>query len=322
MFPPPLIVGEKMGHVPVWPIFRRTGATPEIQSYVFETLDLEAVAGYGGKPLNLIVVMDRDGTFVQTRLLTHSEPIFRSEKGTTVLAEFAAQYQGLTVQHEIQVLIRKAQRQVSPTKATLHGIMAGTVTANAIGRSIMESSAQVAQAVAQAAAQAQARSGPDQISADIAKPQRGANDRFQRTGWNGLAAAGLVQAWTVSQGEVETRFRGSAGAGRDAQGLIHPQALALDIWLSWIALPQAGRNALEASRWREVRALREQGQAYVHGQRGRCPCIGAPLGRGCAGSGQVLPHQRQPGPVPATWVLGRRLRTPGWPTSRRPRPGC
>ena len=124
MFPPPLIVGEKMGHVPVWPIFRRAGATPEIQSYVFETLDLEAVAGYGGKPLNLIVVMDRDGTFVQTRLLTHSEPIFRSEKGTTVLAEFAAQYQGLTVQHEIQVLTPKAQRQVSPTKATLHGIMA------------------------------------------------------------------------------------------------------------------------------------------------------------------------------------------------------
>ena len=255
MFPPPLLVGEKLAHVPVWPIFRRAGATPEIQSYVFETVDLEPVAGYGGKPLNLLVVMDRDGHFVQTRLLAHAEPIFRSAQGTAVLQTFAAQYQGLSVQHEVQVLTPKAQRQVTPTRATLHGIVAGTVTALAIDRSLMESAAQVAQAVAQAAAQGAA--------AAPAATTGGPDDRYQRTGWNGLVAAGLVQAWSVAQGEVETRFRGSAGAGRDAEGMIRPQVAAFDAWLSWVALPQAGRNLLEPARWREVRAQRESGQAVL-----------------------------------------------------------
>ena len=256
MFPPPLIVGEKMQHLPVWPIFRRAGATPEILNYVFETEDLEPVAGYGGKPLNVLVVMDRHGAYLQTRLLSHYEPIFRSEAGTALLSEFSAQYHGLTVQHEIHVLTAKAQRQVSPTKATLHGIVAGTVTANAIDRSIMESAAQVAQEVA--------REKTDQAAAaPPAKALRGADDRYQRTGWNGLAAAGLVQHWAIAQGELEPRFRGTPGAGRDAEGMIRPQALALDLWLSWIGLPQAGRNALEPLRWRQVRELREQGQAVL-----------------------------------------------------------
>lgn len=257
MFPPPLIVGEKLGHLPVWPVFRRAGATPELLNYVFETVDLEPVAGYGGKPLNLLVVIDRTGAFLQVRLLTHFEPIFRSETGTATLAEFAAQYQGLTVQHEIQVLTAKAQRQVSPTKATLHGVVAGTVTAMAIDRSIMESAAQVAQEVAREA------SGTADGARNSAVDRGGADDRFQRTGWNGLAAAGLVQQWTISHGDVESRFRGTPGAGRDAEGMIRPLALAVDLWYAWIGLPQAGRNALEPLRWREVRELRDSGQAVL-----------------------------------------------------------
>ena len=150
MFPPPWLVGEMLGHLPVWPVFTRTGPGPELQNYVFETVDLEPVAGYGGKPVNVMVVMDRDGAFVTSRLLSHMEPIFRSETGTAQLNGFAQQYKGVTVHHQVHVLGAKAQRVVTPTIATLHGVVAGTVSANAIDRSIMESAAQVAQ-MAQAA---------------------------------------------------------------------------------------------------------------------------------------------------------------------------
>ena len=275
MFPPPMMVGEKLAHIPAWPIFRRNSTTPELQYFVFETVDLEPVAGYGGKPLNLLVVMDRDGAFVQTTLLDHSEPIFRSASGNATLSAFAAQYQGLTVNHQVQILGAKAQREVTPTVATLHGIVAGTVTARAIDRTQMESAAQVAQAAANPLAAQQATAAA-----------RGADDRFQRTGWNGLVGARLLQQVPITNRELEAAFRGTAGAGRDAEGLILPGATGVDLWLAFAGISQAGRNLLLPPRWREVRELREeQGTPVLLVLDGGRYALRAP---GAAGSGPDL----------------------------------
>jgi NosR/NirI family nitrous oxide reductase transcriptional regulator len=261
MFPPPWLVGERLAHLPVWPVYTRNGQTPELRNYVFETIDLEPVAGYGGRPINVLVVMDRDGAYVTSRLLSHMEPIFRSESGTAVLARFAAQYQGVTVNHQVQVLTPKAERVVTPTMATLHGIVAGTVTANAINRGVMESAAQVAQAAAQASLAdmpgAAATKGHDRETSD------GPNDRYQRTGFNGLAAAGLLQPWAIEHRLLEQAFRGTPGAGRDAEGTLRPRAAGVDLWLSFVGIPQAGRNLLDAARWREVREMRERGEPVL-----------------------------------------------------------
>ena len=232
LFPAPFIVGDKLAHVPVWPIFTRTGQGPVLHAQAFETIDLEPVAGYGGKPINLLVVMDRDGAFLTTRLLSHTEPIFRSAEGTARLQDFAAQYQGLSVHHEVQVLGAKAQRAVGPTRATLHGVVAGTVTALAIDRSIMEAAAQVAQAQAAPPGTASYRE-----PTGAAKPTAGADDRYQRTGFNGLSAAHLIQPWVVDNRTLEARFAGTPAAGQDAEGTIRPQAAAIDLWLAFPGLP-------------------------------------------------------------------------------------
>jgi transcriptional regulator of nitric oxide reductase len=251
MFPPPLLVGEMGTDVPVWPIYRRSGSGPELQHHVFETVDLEPAPGYSGKPINLLVVLDADGHFSAARIVSHLEPIFRSEQGTRTLNEFAAQYQGLTVNHNVQVLTAKAQRQVGAHSAILHGIVAGTVTALAIDRSILESAAQVAQAqVARAAGASVATARAD---------AGGPDDRYTRTGWNALVAARLAQPLQRSNREVEAAFRGTPGERLDAEGLIRPDMPALDLWFALASLPQAGRNLLDAALWREVRALREAG---------------------------------------------------------------
>ncbi len=263
MFPPPWLVGEKLAHLAVWPVYTRNGQTPELQNYVFETADLEPVAGYGGKPINVLVVLDRDGAFVTSRLLSHMEPIFRSDSGTAVLGRFTAQYQGVTVHHQIQVLTPKAERVVTPTMATLHGIVAGTVTANAINRSVMESAAQVAQGAAQASLATADAPGAGRSKAAARSASDGPNDRYQRTGFNGLAAAGLLLAWSIEHRLIETAFRDTPGAGRDAEGTLRPRAAGIDLWLSFVGIPQAGRNLLDAARWREVRDARERGEAVL-----------------------------------------------------------
>ena len=145
LYSPPLVVGEKLEQLPVWPVFCRGDGGLILQNHVFETIDLEPAPGYVGKPINLLVVTDASGVFVASRVIAHNEPIFRTVPGTALLNEFSQQYVGITVQQPVQVLGYRAQRNVTPNMATFHGVLAGTVTALAIDGSIMESAAQVAQ---------------------------------------------------------------------------------------------------------------------------------------------------------------------------------
>ncbi len=269
MFPPPLVVGERGTALPVWPIFRRAGAQLELQAHVFETVDLEPVAGYGGSPSNLLVVMDRDGSFRDVRLLSHSEPIFKSAEGNATLQRFAAQYQGLSINHQIQVLTHKAQRVQTDTSATLHGVLAGTVSAMAIDKSILESAAQVAQA--------RLREARGEASGAVPARHRGPNDRYRKSGFNALAAARLVQPLLFSNRQAEAAFKGTPAAGRDTEGTIRPDNAAIDAWVLLPGLPQAGRNLLDPESWMQVRQLREDGAALLMLlDGGRYPFMAAP----------------------------------------------
>ena len=190
LFPAPLIVGERYAALPVWPIFQSGPAGPVALAHAFETADIEPVSGYGGKPLNLLVVVDRDGKFLDVRLLGHTEPIFMSPKGTATLNAFSEQYKGLSLNHSIQILSPKAQREQTDSTATLHGVTAGTVSALAIDKSIMEAAAQVAQARLD-----------DPNPRRTAAPPRGPNDRYERTGWNALVTSRLIQNFTLTNRE-------------------------------------------------------------------------------------------------------------------------
>lgn len=245
------LVGEKLTALPVWPVFHRNQISRvrnELYAYAFETVDIEPVAGYGGKPVNILVVMNPAGKFLDVRLLKQHEPIFQSPAANALLADFAKQYIDLTVQHSIQVLTPKAQRVVDDQKATLHGVTAGTVSVTAMDRTIMEAAAQVAYA----------KLDDPNAKREAALP-RGGDDHYERMGWNQLVAAKLIQPISISNKEVEKRFADTAVAGLDAEGMIRPTGLAVDMWVSLAGLPQVGRNLFDAPGWREIRALREAG---------------------------------------------------------------
>ena len=75
-----LNVGEQLTALPVWPVFHKNQTAEgrnALYAYVFETIDIEPVAGYGGKPINILVVMNAAGKFLDVRLLSHNEPIFQ-----------------------------------------------------------------------------------------------------------------------------------------------------------------------------------------------------------------------------------------------------
>ena len=254
LFPAPLMLGDKSLALAAWPIFKRdASAGPQLVGHVFETVDLEPTAGYGGKPINLLVAIDVQGNFLDVRLLSQREPIFQSDKGNAQLAAFAAQYQGLSVRHDVQVGSAKGATLRTDSRAIVHGVTAGTVTALAIDRSIMQSASRVALARLE---------DPSAAAAGKA-PAASRHERYLPSGWNELSQAGLVRRIERSNRELEGRFAGTPGAGRDAVALIQPQGVAIDVWFGLANLPQVGRNLLDSATWERVRALRDSGELVL-----------------------------------------------------------
>ena len=266
-----LLVGEQLTALPVWPVFHRNDTAEgrnALYAYLFETIDIEPVAGYGGKPINILVVMNPAGKYLDVVLLSHNEPIFQEPSRNKLLADFAAQYKDLTVAHQIQVLTPKAQRVFDDQKATLHGVTAGTVSAMAMDRTVMEAAAQVAYARLGDAPVGLGVSGKNHdLQSDKAKVRavqgKGPDDKFERMGFNELVAAKLVQPVSRSNREVQARFNGTPAEGQDAEARLQPNALALDMMVMLPGLPHVGRNVLDAAGWREVRALRESGRGVI-----------------------------------------------------------
>lgn len=66
-FPAPLIVGDKDAGLPVWPIYKQDATSTPIVAYAFESLDFAPIPGFSGTPMNLLVLLDRDGVFMDIR---------------------------------------------------------------------------------------------------------------------------------------------------------------------------------------------------------------------------------------------------------------
>ncbi len=277
-------VGERLRALPVWPVYHR-GQTAAgynaLHAYVFETVDIEPVAGYGGKPINILVVMNAAGKFLDIRLLSHNEPIFQEASRNKLLADFALQYKDLTMTHQIQVLTPKAKREFDDQKATLHGVTAGTVSAMAMNRTIMEAAAQVAYARLGEAADHKSDTAESRLAA--ATVAKGDDDQYERLGFNELVGLRLTQLVTRTNREVQSKFNGTAAESLDAVARLQPSRWALDMVAMLPGLPHVGRNVLDAAGWREVRALREAGHGLVGIlDDSRYPLVGsldAPAGR-------------------------------------------
>lgn len=255
-FPPPLVVGEKNTAMPVWPIFSRAAGKLELQAYAFESVDFEPAPGYAGKPINHLIAIDPNGRFLAVKLIEHVEPIFRGEKGSKILAAFAAQYEGLTIHHNIQIYGHNARTSRDENTAALHGVAAGTISARAMDRSIIESAIAVANARLQAGGSGDTRGPP--------RPRQTLVERHTPMRFAELAANGLVQTVRLTRAQIEAPFAGTRAAGKDERATTAPDELNIEFNIALASVPQVGRNLLDAAGWSQVRAnARGSGYAFI-----------------------------------------------------------
>ena len=239
-------LGERHAALPVWPVFSRQDASPRLHAYLFESQDIEPVRGYSGKPIDLLITMTPSGDFLDVTLIHHDEPIFQSDSATRELYDFASQYNGLSIDHDIQFFSAKTVPSRTETTARLHGVLRGTVSASAIDRSILSAAVRVAEA------------GLDDPDAKARPAAPGG--RIKRMGWTALQEAGLIHPIERTNQAVEKSFRGTPAARRDAAGIFKPDGLALQAWGMPVSLPQVGRNVLDADGWLQVYDRAEDGR--------------------------------------------------------------
>lgn len=142
------LIGEMQSDLPVYPLFFKNpdapDSKPELKAYVFESNDIVSVRGYSGKPINILIVIDLSGHLLSARLLDHKEPIFIDPYGNSKLADFAAQYKGLTLRHHIEIGKSTDTPSRNDQTAYLRGVHRGTITVKAMNRTIMTAAAKVA----------------------------------------------------------------------------------------------------------------------------------------------------------------------------------
>ena len=82
---PPYALGEPVNEMGVWSLLNSGGADA---GYVFETGPMAPLPGFSGAPINILVLLDLQGTFIDARLISHNEPIFVSGLGEAPFHKF------------------------------------------------------------------------------------------------------------------------------------------------------------------------------------------------------------------------------------------
>jgi transcriptional regulator of nitric oxide reductase len=238
-FPAPLVVGEKERDVPVWPIYAQELTSTNIVAYAFESIDFAAIPGFSGTPFNLLVALDKDGKFMDVKVLSHHEPVFLEGLGPQPLFKFVEQYQNLSLKQSIKIGLNHAgDKKANSANVYIDGVAKATASVRILNQSLLAASLKVARAKMGYSNGAD----PDLIA-------RIRPEVYEALDWKGLQKAGLVTRRVIKNSEVEAAFKGTVGEGLDDEARRAPDAPFVELYFAHLNVPSAGRNLLPPQTW-------------------------------------------------------------------------
>ncbi|NIY73482.1 4Fe-4S binding protein [Marivivens donghaensis] len=225
---PPYALGEPLNENGVWSLLNSGGAEA---GYVFETEPLAPLPGFSGAPLNIMVMLDLEGRFIDIKLISHNEPIFVSGLGEAPLRAFLEQYQGLSINTPMVVGVPYGHDAGGTGVTYLDGVLKATASVRIAHESIM------------AATLAVAREKMQGIQAS--PPARPNRDYSEDMTWQQLLEEGIARHLVVTNAELEAAFAGAIWAHDDPEAAADPEGLYLDLWLVDIGAPSVAKAVLD-----------------------------------------------------------------------------
>jgi NosR/NirI family nitrous oxide reductase transcriptional regulator len=225
--------GSVAGAVPAAPLLKQG----EIVGYAFLNSDIVDSTGYSGKPINVVVGLDRDARITGARLVEHHEPIFLIGIPQRKVEKFIQGYIGR------DVLASDAE---SSTPADI--VSGATVSAMVIADSIMRASIKVARAY-------QLGHGGAVALAPLEAPPRKINLGHSTVeSWAELAGDGSVRRLLLSNDDINKDFAktGNAAAiARPVQG--SPDAPFVDLYVALASVPSIGQSLLGEAGYKNLK---------------------------------------------------------------------
>lgn len=222
LFPKATRIEPKQENPPVYSAYQ----LDELLGYAFESTDYSDLQGFSGKPIRLLIGMDRQGVLTGVKVLEHHEPVFLHGLGEQPLFDFVDQYRHTSIAKPIVV---GGASETSESVTQFDGVSKATVSVVILNETVLTSALTVARQLLDGFT-----SGP----LATAKP-----DLYEPLRWDQLLARGLVQHWILSRDEVEQTIGHSLDGYPDIEEE-EPGEPFSDLYFAYLNAPTIGRNLL------------------------------------------------------------------------------
>jgi len=285
-FPPPLQVGDKLADIPAWPITSELEPDAGPVAYAFESIDLAPIPGFEGTPFNLLIAIDRKGSYLGVEVLRQHEPVFLSGLGEGPLNDFVRQYAGKSLLQQISVasIYGSAKRSSDDKRVVLDGVSKATASIRIVNQTVLTAALAVARARLAFAAPTQ-HGPPAVVRADV----------YEALDFAALVKGGYVGRLSLRNDEIEALFADSDGAGQDAEGLAAPAEIGVDFYVGYLNAPTIGRALLGEGMYDYLmRNLQPGQQAYWVATAGRLALVDERFVRGTPPQRLALTQDQAP----------------------------
>lgn len=213
----------------------------QVVGYAFLNADIVDSTGYSGKPINIIIGMDRDARITGAKLVEHHEPIFLIGIPQSKIEKFIAGYVGRDV----------LTRDVSSTK-TIDIVSGATVSTMVIADSITRAAIRVATALHLG------NGRTPNVAPEIARKLNLSKNAVES--WAELTSDGSIRHLLLTNQDINDAFAKSGNAAaiaRPEHG--EPQEPFVDLYVGLASVPSIGRSLLGAAEYNNLQK-RSDGQ--------------------------------------------------------------
>ncbi len=234
----PYSLGEPTDIEGVWELLNGSGARG---GYVIQSESISPLPGFSGAAINIMVLLDMDGEFIDVKLLNQSEPIFVSGLGEAPFRQFLEQYRGLSINTPITIGTNYGSGG-GGSLVYLDGVTKATASVRIAHESIMAAAREVARQKLKGIAR------PDEKV--VLRP-----DLTQTFTWDELVEEGIARHVVATHGEVRGEFAGTTWQNDDPFPAADDGDPFIDLWIVDVTAPPVAKAVMGARMLRDWERL-------------------------------------------------------------------
>lgn len=236
----PFSIGEALNDKGVYSLLNSGGAEA---GYVFETEPLAPLPGFSGAPINVLVVLDLEGKFLDVQLISHNEPIFVSGLGEAPFRKFFEQYGGLSISDSIVVGTPYGEGATGSSLVYLDGVTKATASVRIAHESVMGAALAVAR---------------EKMQGIATSPPAYPDPEYSETlTWDDLVSQGIATRKQLTNAEIDALFAGTRWADDDPEATDYPDEAYLDLWIVDLGPQSIAKAALSDDTYEELQRFME-----------------------------------------------------------------